>query len=162
MSDARRSQTRARVAFVAIVVATGAAFGACTNYDRQNGEGCLKDSDCVSNYCLEQTCAAPPPILVGSYEDAGTSQDSGSSTADTGGSAPDSGGSSDSSASTDSSGDSSADGPPARDEAGNDSGGEDAADATLDAADDSNGETEDAKPDGADAVLFMSNAELPA
>ena len=114
MSDARRSQTRAVTAFVAILLAVGATFAACTSYQRQNGEECIKNVDCLSNYCLSQACSPPPPILVGSaYEEAGQSQDSGSGV-DSGSGAPDTGTSSDSAGSNaDSSGDSSADGPPA-------------------------------------------------
>jgi hypothetical protein len=170
MSDARRSQTRAAIAFVAIVLAIGASFGACTDYQRQNGEECLKGTDCVSNYCLAQACASPPPILIGSsYEEAGQSEDSGGGV-ESGSGAPDTGTSSDSASKADSSGDSSADGPPARDEAGQDSGEEDASDVSLDAtdssevdaSDDSNGDTEDATPDGADALFLSRRAELPA
>src|SRR5271170_7132148 len=97
MSDARRSQTRAAIAFVAVVLAIGASFGACTSYDRQNGEECLKDVDCLSNYCLAQACASPPPVLIGSsYEEAGASGDSGGGSVDSGSGAPDTGTSSDS------------------------------------------------------------------
>jgi hypothetical protein len=175
MSDARRSQTRAVTAFVAIVLAIGAAFAACTSYQRQNGEDCIKDVDCLSNYCLAQVCAPPPPLLVGGAYDGGVSEDTGTGGVDSSPGAPDTATAVDSG--SDSSGDSSADGPPAGDSAGEPDAGDgqasldgagdgsdlDAADAAvLDASDDASGESEDANPDGADALFLVSRAELPA
>jgi hypothetical protein len=89
MSDARRSQTRAVLAFVAVVASLGAAFGACTSYSRANGEECLKDVDCLSGYCLAQKCDNPQPVLSGpSYgtppaADAGAAADTSTNTPDT-------------------------------------------------------------------------------
>src|ERR1700722_7848090 len=92
MRGARRSQTRAVIAFVAVVGSVGAAFGACTSYQRENGEGCIKDIDCLSGYCVAQVCGNPNPTLIGSsYGEAGTAsggEDSGNTgTPDTGGGA---------------------------------------------------------------------------
>ncbi|MGO8996141.1 MAG: hypothetical protein ACLQVI_22750 [Polyangiaceae bacterium] len=180
MKDARRLQTRAAIAFVAIVAAIGAGFGACTSYQRPNGENCLKDADCLTNYCVAQVCSNPPNTLNGSsYEDGSVSEDSG------GGGSPDTGTAATDSASPskpDSSGDSATDGPPVATDAGHDSGpaiedasdgassadandaesasdagdagdaseAEDADDAAMN--DESDSETEDASPDGADAM----------
>jgi hypothetical protein len=175
MSDARRSQTRAVTAFVAIVLAVGATFAACTSYQRQNGEDCIKDVDCLSNYCLTQVCSAPPPLLVGPAYEGGASEDTGTGGVDSSPGAPDTGSAVDSG--SDSGGDSSADGPPAADSAAEpdaadgqaslDGAGDgsdlDAADASvLDASDDADGGSEDANPDGADALFLVSRAELPA
>jgi hypothetical protein len=88
MSDARRSQSRAMLAFVAVVASLGAAFGACTSYSRANGEECLKDVDCLSGFCLAQKCENPQPILVGPSYGPAAATDAGSA-ADTSMSAPD-------------------------------------------------------------------------
>jgi hypothetical protein len=77
MSDVRRSRQRAILAVIAVLSLFGAAVGACTNYQRSNGEGCLKDVDCLTNYCVAQVCATPPTPVDGSAygeagEDAGT------------------------------------------------------------------------------------------
>jgi len=186
MKDARRSQTRAAIAFVSILAAIGAGFGACTSYQRPNGENCLKDADCLTGYCLAQVCSTPPPTLNGSsYEDGSASEDTGSGAApDTGTPASDSA----SSSTPDSSGDSATDGPPALADAGQDSepstedasdgasaadafDGESATDASEtdagddamnDAADSSDSETEDAgEPDGADAINLTYREQLP-
>ena len=65
MSDARRSQSRAIFAVVAVAISVGAGFAACTSYQRANGEACLKDIDCISGYCLAQKCDNPAPSLAG-------------------------------------------------------------------------------------------------
>jgi hypothetical protein len=78
MSDARRSQPRAVMTFAAVLLALGATFGACTSYQRANGEQCLKDVDCVSGYCIAQVCGSPNPALNGSsYGDGGNSGSTG-------------------------------------------------------------------------------------
>jgi hypothetical protein len=73
MSDARRSRSRAVIAFVAVVASIGAAFGACTSYERANGEACIKDIDCLSGSCVAQVCGnSPPPLSGSSYDDGGS------------------------------------------------------------------------------------------
>jgi hypothetical protein len=75
MSDAR---PRAIVTSLALVACLGAAFGACTSYQSANGENCLKNADCLTNYCQAQVCASPPAPLNGSsYEEGGVSEDTG-------------------------------------------------------------------------------------
>ncbi len=72
MSDVRRSCLRAILVSIAVVSLAGAAVSACTNYQRPNGEDCLKDIDCLTNYCLAQVCASPPSSLVASpYSEGG-------------------------------------------------------------------------------------------
>jgi hypothetical protein len=78
MSDARRRHLRAFVVSILAVTAVGAVIGACTNYQRANGEGCLKDIDCTSGYCQAQVCATPLVFIDGSpYGEASTSEDAG-------------------------------------------------------------------------------------
>ncbi len=77
MSDARRSRTRAIIAFVAVIASIGAAFGACTNYTRADGQSCIKDVDCLSGSCIAQVCGTPPlkPSVGNSYGEAGAGED---------------------------------------------------------------------------------------
>jgi hypothetical protein len=73
MRGARRLPTRAIIAFIAVVASISAASGACTNYQRADGEECIKNVDCLSGFCLAQVCGQPNPTLSGStYEEAGT------------------------------------------------------------------------------------------
>jgi hypothetical protein len=162
MSDARRSQTRAIIAFVAVVTTIGAAFGACTSYARANGEECLKNVDCLSGYCIAQTCGNPAPVLAGSGYDSGAEvTDAGPETSTT-----------DSAPPADSSGgDSASDGPAAPVDSGHDSASLDANEgdandgsligdadqpdaldgAEMDASDSSDAAPDDASPDAGDA-----------
>lgn len=162
MSDARRSQSRAVIAFVAVVTALGAAFAACTSYQRANGEDCLKDVDCISGFCVAQTCATPPTSLNGSsYGDGSANAPGADAGQESGASTPDSAPAADSAG-----GDSASDGPAAPVDSGPDS-PHDASDAALlgdvdtfdaadgaeiDASDSSDGAMDlDANPDAPDA-----------
>jgi hypothetical protein len=133
MSDARRSHTRAIIAFVAIVGSIGAAFGACTSYQRANGEDCLKDNDCLSGYCLAQYCGLPPPSLdTSNYEDGSTPPEAAATPREASTPASDSSSASDSSGG----GDSGGDGPAASPDSGHESDASDSgheSDAALDA-----------------------------
>jgi hypothetical protein len=75
MSDARRWHLRAFVFSIFAVTVVGAVVAACTNYQRTNGEGCLKDIDCLTGYCQSQVCATPPTYIDGSpYSEASTEE----------------------------------------------------------------------------------------
>ena len=39
---------------------------ACTETRRSLGEDCLKDDDCLSGFCSQLQCSAPPQLLDGS------------------------------------------------------------------------------------------------
>jgi hypothetical protein len=57
---------RARFA-VACAVAAVAAF-ACGESRRPIGEECLRDEDCLSNYCAARSCVSAPSLVTGSTE----------------------------------------------------------------------------------------------
>jgi hypothetical protein len=94
MRGARRSQLPAFLVFAAVASVASLLALACTNYQRANGDACLKDVDCLTGYCQAQVCATPPAGLNGSsYVEAGLipSEDAGSSSVDAGSGDADSG-----------------------------------------------------------------------
>jgi hypothetical protein len=59
-----RLRARSRVLTIAaVVVSVGAVALACQESRRSLGEECIKNVDCLSEICLDQKCAAAPPIL---------------------------------------------------------------------------------------------------
>lgn len=106
-SGSPRPSARGWIRFAAVVLCVGAGLGACTDFRREDGEPCLKSSDCLSDLCSASICASPAPALppgsgYGAPDAAGAAQDTGATPADTG-ATPD----------TSTGGDAASDGPPA-------------------------------------------------
>ena len=105
-----RSSARAWTLFVAVVLCLclclGTGLGACADYRREDGQPCLKSTDCLSDLCTASICSSPSPVLPGSSyprADSGSpTQDTGAPPVDTGAPPPD----------TSTGSDASSDGPP--------------------------------------------------
>jgi hypothetical protein len=57
-----RSKVRS-ITFAVVAVASVAIAAACSLSSRANGEACIKDSDCLSGFCVQATCEPAPPLL---------------------------------------------------------------------------------------------------
>jgi hypothetical protein len=77
-----RPSFRAASAFVLIVAGLGAAFGACTQYKSANGEGCLKDEDCLAGSCISGTCEEQSSAGTTSEDAATAAEDAADSATD--------------------------------------------------------------------------------
>jgi hypothetical protein len=107
-----RGKARSFTFAVAVVTVVG-VIAACADSPRANGQACIRDQDCLSGVCVQDTCAAAPLLLDAEVEDDGSldgttggdtavesSVDSGTPAAetgagDTGSASPDSGAASD-------------------------------------------------------------------
>lgn len=50
--------------FFALLGSGVLAIGGCSETRKGLGETCLKDGDCVSNFCSATVCIAEPPVLT--------------------------------------------------------------------------------------------------
>ncbi len=58
MNPAPSTRGKARnVLFVTVALAVLGVAVACQQTSRANGEACIKDQDCLSNFCLNNACA---------------------------------------------------------------------------------------------------------
>ncbi len=67
MSQVAFAPSSARKLGVLVFALLGAfvlAIGGCSETRKGLGETCLKDGDCVSNFCSATVCIAEPPVLT--------------------------------------------------------------------------------------------------
>ncbi len=91
MIQAPSARGKARFVTFLVALVTGVAVAvACAPSQRANGEGCLKDSDCLSGTCVGGYCAPAPTLLDAEVNGDGGTADSTAADGTTGdtGSAP--------------------------------------------------------------------------